>query len=173
MKIFLFQWLSGQRLLITDASRSSWDTSHKVGLLWTGDQSDREDSTCSHSDTSHSVGLLWTGDQPDTEDCTCSHWHTTLCRSPLNGWSARHRGLCPSIHNTQETETYMPSGGFEPTVPPSERPQTHALDSAATGIGKSENTFSFLTQWNVSIRHVFDLLFCVRKNQASVPLLLP
>jgi hypothetical protein len=31
----------------------------------------------------------------------------------------------------------MPPVGFEPTVPGSERPQTHALDGTATGIGKS------------------------------------
>ena len=29
----------------------------------------------------------------------------------------------------------MPSAGFEPTIPRSERPQTHTLDRAATGIG--------------------------------------
>jgi len=29
----------------------------------------------------------------------------------------------------------MPPIGFEPAVPPSERPQTHALDRAATRIG--------------------------------------
>ena len=29
----------------------------------------------------------------------------------------------------------MPPAGFEPTIPASERPQTHALDRAATGIG--------------------------------------
>jgi len=29
----------------------------------------------------------------------------------------------------------MPLAGFEPTIPTSERPQTHALDRAATGIG--------------------------------------
>jgi hypothetical protein len=29
----------------------------------------------------------------------------------------------------------MPSVGFEPAIPVSERPQTHALDRAATGIG--------------------------------------
>jgi hypothetical protein len=29
----------------------------------------------------------------------------------------------------------MQLAGFEPTVPASERPQTHALDRAATGIG--------------------------------------
>jgi hypothetical protein len=29
----------------------------------------------------------------------------------------------------------MPPVGFEPTIPVSERPQTHVLDRAATGIG--------------------------------------
>jgi hypothetical protein len=29
----------------------------------------------------------------------------------------------------------MPPAGFEPAIPASERPQTHALDVAATGIG--------------------------------------
>jgi len=29
----------------------------------------------------------------------------------------------------------MPPAGFEPTIPASERPQTHALDCAATGTG--------------------------------------
>jgi hypothetical protein len=29
----------------------------------------------------------------------------------------------------------MPLAGFEPTIPSSERPQTHALDRSATGIG--------------------------------------
>jgi hypothetical protein len=29
----------------------------------------------------------------------------------------------------------MPPAGFEPTIPASERPQTHALDGAALGIG--------------------------------------
>jgi hypothetical protein len=29
----------------------------------------------------------------------------------------------------------MPAAGFEPKISASERPQTHALDRAATGIG--------------------------------------
>jgi hypothetical protein len=29
----------------------------------------------------------------------------------------------------------MPTAGFEPAIPASERPQTHALDHAATGFG--------------------------------------
>jgi len=30
----------------------------------------------------------------------------------------------------------MPFAGFEPTIPASERPRTHALDRVATGIGR-------------------------------------
>jgi len=33
----------------------------------------------------------------------------------------------------------MPAAGFELTIPASERPQTHALDRAGTGIGTSLN----------------------------------
>jgi hypothetical protein len=64
-----------------------------------------------HSDTPHSVGLLWTNDQADAETST---WQITTL--------TRDRHPCPSA-------------GFEPTIPASERPQTHALDLAVTGIG--------------------------------------
>ena len=33
----------------------------------------------------------------------------------------------------------MPPAGFEPAIPASVRPQTHALDRAATGIGRYTN----------------------------------
>ena len=38
---------------------------------------------------------------------------------------------------TLTTDTSTPPAGFEPTIPASEQPQTHALDRAATGIGKA------------------------------------
>jgi len=43
----------------------------------------------------------------------------------------------PQLSNTQYSQhTYAHApAGFEPTIPGSERPQTHALDRAATGIG--------------------------------------
>ena len=69
----------------------------------------------SHSDTSHSVGFLWTSDQPVAETST---------------WQK---------HNTRNRQISMPSAGFEPTIPASERPQTHALDRATTGIGNNNN----------------------------------
>jgi hypothetical protein len=37
--------------------------------------------------------------------------------------------------NTEEIHTSMPPAGFEPPIPASARPQAHALDTAATGIG--------------------------------------
>jgi hypothetical protein len=63
----------------------------------------------------HSVGLLWSNDQPNAE--TSTTWQ----------------------HNTHTRQTSMPSAGFEPEIPASERPQTHALDRAATGIGLEQS----------------------------------
>ena len=40
------------------------------------------------------------------------------------------------IINIKYIQTSMAPAGFEPAVPASERPQTHALDPAATGVGK-------------------------------------
>jgi hypothetical protein len=63
----------------------------------------------SHSDTPHSVGLLWPRDQPIARDL----------------YLTTHK-------NTRQTS--MPPVRFEPTIPASERPQTHALYRAATVI---------------------------------------
>jgi hypothetical protein len=70
----------------------------------------------SHSDTPHSVALLWTSDQPDR-----------LRDTPI--WQ-----------HSNETDFHAPPppGGFEPTIPASKRPQTHALGPAITGIGEVE-----------------------------------
>ena len=68
--------------------------------------------TCSHTHThSHTVGLLWTRDRRDAEMSICT------------------------THNThKKTDIHTPPG-FEPAMPASERPQTNALDRAATGLG--------------------------------------
>jgi hypothetical protein len=65
----------------------------------------------SHSSTPHLVGLLWMSDKADAE--TSSDY----------------------TQQSQETKTSMPLVGFEPTISANERPQTNALDRAATGIG--------------------------------------
>ena len=55
----------------------------------------------------------------------------------LEKWSARRRDLYLTTYNTHNRQTSMPWVGLEPTIPASERPQTHALDRAATRIGIS------------------------------------
>ena len=56
-----------------------------------------------------------------------------LGRTPLDEWSARRRDLCLTKHNTHKREIHNPLG-FEPAIPGSKRPQTHALDHAGVGI---------------------------------------
>ena len=59
----------------------------------------------------------------------------------------------------------MPLAAFEPATPASERPQTHALDHAATGIGKLENyTFFSLDQHQES-----DQFFSSRSFLLAIP----
>jgi hypothetical protein len=59
--------------------------------------------------------------------------HTTIGRTPLDERPARRRDLHLTIHNTHR-QTFMPPAGLKPTIPGSDRPQTHALDRAATCI---------------------------------------
>jgi len=64
--------------------------------------------------------------------------HTTISRTPLDEWSARRRDLYLTTHNTHNRQTSMspcPPVGFEPTISAGERPQTYALERAATGTG--------------------------------------
>jgi hypothetical protein len=49
--------------------------------------------------------------------------------------SPTQRDLYLTTHNPLKRQTTMPQVGFETTISASERPQTHALDGAATGTG--------------------------------------
>jgi hypothetical protein len=60
--------------------------------------------------------------------------HNTTGRNPKGEWSARRTDLYMTTHNSHKRQTSTPPAGFEPTIPASERPQTQALDCAATGI---------------------------------------
>jgi hypothetical protein len=71
---------------------------------------------------------------PHYPGCTITLRHTTLGSTPLDEWSARCRDLYITTHNTHKRQTSMSPVGFEPAIPASARPQTHALDHAATGI---------------------------------------
>jgi hypothetical protein len=50
----------------------------------------------------------------------------------------------------------MPTVVFEPTIPASERPQTHALDSTATGIGQFQGN----RKWHLSAPYWWAHLIC-------------
>ena len=62
----------------------------------------------------------------------------TVGRTSLDEWSARRRDLHLTKHNTHNRQASVPPVGFEPTISAGERPQTYALDRAATGTGKSK-----------------------------------
>ena len=61
---------------------------------------------------------------------------TTFGRNPLDEWSARHRDLYLTTHYAHNRKTFTPPVGFEPTILIGERPQTYALDHAATWKGQ-------------------------------------
>jgi hypothetical protein len=50
--------------------------------------------------------------------------------------SPSQRPLPDNTQHSQETNIPPPPAGFEPAIPASKRPQTYALDCAATSIGK-------------------------------------
>jgi len=63
---------------------------------------------------------------------------TRVGRTHLDELSARHRDYL-TTQNVHNRQTSMPPVGFEPTISAGERPQTYALDLAATvtGIGNT------------------------------------
>jgi len=52
--------------------------------------------------------------------------HNTLGRTPLDEGSARRRDLYSTTHDTHKRQTSTPPAGFEPAIPASEQPKTHA-----------------------------------------------
>ena len=52
---------------------------------------------------------------------------STVGRTPLDEWSARHRDLYLTTHDTHNRQIYMPPVGFEPTISAGERPAAARL----------------------------------------------
>ena len=69
---------------------------------------------------------------------------TTVGRTPLDERSARCRDLYLTTHNTHNRQTSMTPVGFEPTISAGERPQTYALDRAATGTGNKMQLYRLI-----------------------------
>jgi hypothetical protein len=59
--------------------------------------------------------------------------HTTIGRTLLGEWPEFYM----TTYNTHNRQTSMHPAGFEPAFPASEQPQAHAVDRAATGIGRT------------------------------------
>ena len=79
---------------------------------------------------------------------------TKVRRTPLDEGSARRRDRYLTKHNTYNRQTSMTPVGFEPTISAGERPQTYALDRAATGTGNGTGYFlenQFLSQLRISV----------------------
>jgi len=82
--------------------------------------------------------------------------HTTVGRTPLYEWSATSRDLYLTTHNTHNQQISMHPVEFEPIFSTGERPQTYALDRAATGTGASCITKANLTTYKNGIRRGID-----------------
>ena len=84
--------------------------------------------------TPHYRGLLWTSDRVDGENLR--------------------------TNNSRKGQTSMPPVGYEPSFPESKRPQSHALDRAATGIGAYRNrrVIHFLWLHLVCVGKLINLL---------------
>ena len=88
--------------------------------------------------------LQWARTSSFTRFLDHTQRRTTVNRTPLDEWSARHRDLYLTTHNSHNRQTSMPPVGFEPTISAGEQPQTYALDRAATGTGALHFTFLIL-----------------------------
>jgi len=71
-----------------------------------------------------------------THEVSRSHTTTHHCRYDSSGRaiSPTQRPLPDNTQHSQQTNIHAPVG-FEPTISAGERPQTYALDRAATGTG--------------------------------------
>jgi hypothetical protein len=94
--------------------------------------------------------------------------HTTVGRTPLDEGSARRRDLYLTTQTLYKTNIHAPPVGFEPTIPASARPQTYALDRAATGTGvlnfKCSHDRTVHRHWRCGgyIKYVLHVIMCQR-----------
>ena len=94
---------------------------------------------------------------------------TTVGRTPLDEWSAPRRDLYLTTHDTHNRQTSMPAVGFEPTISAGERPQTYAVDRAATGTDMVWWIMFFYISMNFVISQPFRLLWTVAMPPSDSP----
>jgi hypothetical protein len=95
--------------------------------------------------------------------------HTRLGRTPLDEWSTRRSDLYKTTHNAHKRHISIQPAGFEPTIPASERPQTHALDRAATGTDNRVSRHVKMRLWRSKepLANTWKLLLC-RRNETGI-----
>ena len=72
--------------------------------------------------------------------------HTTFGTTSLDEWSARHKYLYLTTHNSQNGQRSKHQEWFETTITTSEQPQIHTLDHAAFGIAFA--IYLLITPWS-------------------------
>ena len=74
--------------------------------------------------------------------CTWSHSHTPHSEQDSSGRviSPIHGPVPNNTQHSQQTDISMPPAGFELAIAATERPQTDALDRAATGIASNASS---------------------------------
>jgi len=90
---------------------------------------------------------------------------TTVGRTPLDEWSARHKDLYLTTHDNHNRGTSMPPVELEPIISARERPRTCALDRAAIGTGSRllwcieiSSFFQFATPDDLKVSLLCNLL---------------
>ena len=119
---------------IPDAGYPTKYTKKQWGNIWRNNSETKVKLFCSWIIIfSHDATAPSGPGPPHYRRLTITLRQTTLGRTPLDELSGRRWDLYLTTHNTHKRETSMPPAGFEPSVPASERRQTHALDRSATG----------------------------------------
>ena len=146
MCVYLLSWVRPNRVTASTRCHVSW-TSHVASNGWSVDQN-LENGT-GHNLYLHLYGLflIW--------KTLCFHALTNLV-SPeyfvveISRWRSdtpylgreidlSQRPLPDNTSKTHKRQTSIPQAGFEPAIPVSDGPQTHALYRAATGLGYLKN----------------------------------
>jgi hypothetical protein len=116
----------------------------------------------------HCTPALSTPPFPLYRGYTITLRYTTLGNTSLKKWYARRRDLYLTTHNTQKRQTSMPPAGFELAVSAIERPQTHALDRAITGmtVGIAHPFRNYRTVWMWVVGFTRQPLYSRRERAA-------
>jgi hypothetical protein len=94
--------------------------------------------------------------------------HAAADRVPVH-WSVNFNRTSLFVHSVYtHTHTHIYIYIFEPTISAGERPQTYALDRAATGTGKSVHLFGFIVRNKENMFHFVFMDQCFPQKLRSI-----